>query len=110
MSNNTIFFGYVNFLREKVGAAIEVMQKRPNDYLWVCFNSSRIVQDGPTGAYPNMSFSIILDTDDPDDIVADIEAAVRELPFLSCTLVVEDVSTREYSVHNWETLKPTHTL
>jgi hypothetical protein len=57
-----------------------------------------------------MSFSIILDTDEPDDIVADIEAAVRLMPFLSCTLVVEDLSTREYSVHNWEMLKPSATV
>ena len=110
MSNKTIFFGYVSFLREKVDAAVEVLKKRSNDYLWICFNSTRIVQDGPTEEYPNLSFSIILDTDDPDDIVSDIEAAVRELPFLSCTLVVEDLSTREYAVHNWETLKPTRTM
>jgi len=110
MSNKTIFFGYVTFLREKIDAAVEVMRKRPNDYLWFCFNSSRIVQDGPTEETPNMSFSIVLDTDDPDDIVTDIETAVRQLPFLSCTLVVEDLSTREHTVHNWETLKPTRTI
>ena len=110
MSNKTIFFGAVSFLREKVDAAVEIMKKRPNDYLWICFNPSRIVQDGPTEEHPNMSFSIILDTDDPEDVVADIEAVVRQLPFLSCTLVVEDLSTREYTVHNWETLKPSATV
>jgi len=110
MSNKTIFFGYVSFLREKVDVAVEILKKRPSDYLWICFNSTRIVQAGPTEENPNMSFSIVLDTDDPDDIVSDIEAAVRELPFLSCTLVVENLSTREYIVHNWETLKPTRTI
>jgi len=110
MSTPTIFFGYVSFLREKVDAAIEMLKKRPSDYLWICFNSTRIVQAGPTEDHPNLSFSIILDTDDPDDIVSDIETAVRQLPFLSCTLVVENLSTREYTVHNWETLKPTHTI
>jgi hypothetical protein len=25
------------------------MKKRPNDYLWICFNPSRIIQGGPTG-------------------------------------------------------------
>ena len=89
MSNNTVFFGYISFLREKVDAAKEIMSKRQNDYLWICFNPSRVVQDGPTEEHPNMSFSIILDTDDEDDIVADIEAVVRQLPFLSCTLVVK---------------------
>jgi hypothetical protein len=110
MSNNKVFFGYVSFLREKVDAAIEILSKRGSDYLWQCFNPSRIVQDGPTEEYPNMSFSIILDTDDPDDIVADIEAVVRQLPFSSCTLVVENLSTREHFVHNWETTQPFHTL
>ncbi|MBN8854433.1 MAG: hypothetical protein BGO55_21110 [Sphingobacteriales bacterium 50-39] len=104
MSNKTIFFGYISFLREKVDAAIHVMKRRPGDYLWICFNPSRIVQDGPTEMHPNMSFSIILDTDDKNDIVTDIENVVRQLPFLSCTLVVEDLSTREQIVHKWENL------
>src|SRR5882672_4076153 len=95
MSNKTVFFGYISFLREKVDAAMEILSKRQNDYLWLCFNPSRIVQDGPMEAYPNMSFSIILDTDDPDDIVSDIETAVRQLPFLSCTLVVENIQTKQ---------------
>jgi hypothetical protein len=107
MNNHTIFFGYISFLREKIDAAIEAMNTRPNDYLWNCFNSSRIVQDGPTESCPNMSFSIILNTDDINDIVADIENVVRQLPFLACTLVVEDLSTREQSVHKWE--NPTRT-
>ncbi|MDO6430151.1 hypothetical protein Q4E93_06120 [Flavitalea sp. BT771] len=110
MSNNRVFFGYISFLREKVDAAIEIMSKRRSDYLWQCFNPSRMVQDGPTEENPNMSFSIILDTDDPDDIVADIEAVVRQLPFSSCTLVVENLSTREHFVHNWERIEPSHTL
>ncbi|MBN9383653.1 MAG: hypothetical protein J0H74_23045 [Chitinophagaceae bacterium] len=110
MGNETIFFGYVTFLRENVDAIVDILKKRPNDYLWICFNPSRIVQNGPTEEHPNMSFSIILDTDDPGDIVADIEAAVRQLPFLSCTLVVEALSTREYIVHNWELLKPSPTV
>lgn len=110
MGNKTIFFGYVSFLREKVDAAVDIMKKRPNDYLWICFDPSRIVQGGPTEEHPNMSFSIILDTDDPDDIVSDIEATIRQLPFLSCTLVVENLSTREYVVHNWESLEPSATV
>jgi hypothetical protein len=110
MSNNTVFFGYISFLREKVDAAIEIMSKRKSDYLWQCFNPSRIVQDGPSEAHPNMSFSIILDTDDPDDIVSDIESIVRQLPFSSCTLIVRNLSTREHFVHNWETAEPFHSL
>ena len=110
MSNNTVFFGYISFLREKVDAAIEIMSKRGSDYLWQCFNSSRIVQDGPSEAHPNMSFSIILHTDDPDDIVSDIETIVRQLPFSSCTLVVRNLSNGEQFVHNWEMFKPSHTL
>ncbi|HVU55494.1 MAG TPA: hypothetical protein VHD83_10585 [Puia sp.] len=102
MSKKIIFFGYVTFLRERVDAAIDILSKRANDYLWICFNPSRMVQSGPTEAHPNMSFSIILDTDDKDDIVADIENVIRELPFLSCTLVVEDLSTRGQIVHKWE--------
>ena len=102
MGHKTIFFGYVSFLREKVDAAVDIMKKRPNDYLWICFNPSRIVQNGPTEEHPNMSFSIILDTDDKEDIVTDIENVVRQLPFLSCTLVVEDLSTGEQIVHKWE--------
>jgi len=102
MSNKTIFFGYISFLREKVDAAIETMKRRPGDYLWICFNATRMVQSGPTEAHPNMSFSIILDTDDKNDIVADMEDVVRQLPFLSCTLVVEDLSTGEQIVHKWE--------
>lgn len=106
MSNNKIFFGYISFLREKVDAAVEILNTRPGDYLWSCFSSSRIVQDGPTESYPNMSFSIILHTDDISDIVADIEQVVRQLPFMSCTLIVEDLSTREQSVHKWENQSP----
>lgn len=102
MSNKTIFFGYITFLRERVDEAIEILSARTSDYLWICFNPSRMVQNGPTEAHPNMSFSIILDTDDRDDTVADIENVVRQLPFLSCTLVVEDLSTREQIVHKWE--------
>lgn len=102
MSSKIVFFGYVSFLREKVDAAIEILSKRKSDYLWICFNSSRMVQSGPTEAHPNMSFSIILDTDDKNDIVADIEDVVRQLPFLSCTLIAEDLSTREQIVHKWE--------
>ena len=90
MSNSTVFFGYISFLREKVDAAMEIMTRRPNDYLWFCFNPSRMVQDGPGEAYPNMSFSIILDTDDEDDIIRDMEDVIRQLPYLSCTLVVEN--------------------
>ena len=97
-----VFFGYISFLREKVDAAIETLSKRKSDYLWICFNATRMVQIGPTEAHPNMSFSIILDTDDKEDIVADIESVVRHLPFLSCTLVVEDLSTGEQIVHKWE--------
>ena len=102
MNSKIVFFGYISFLREKVDAAIEIMSKRRSDYLWICFNPSRMVQNGPTEAHPNMSFSIILDTDDKNDIVADIEDVVRQLPFLSCTLVVEDLSTGEQFVHKWE--------
>ena len=107
MSSKIVFFGYVSFLREKVDVAIEILSKRKSDYLWICFNSSRMVQSGPTEAHPNMSFSIILDTDDKNDIVADIEQVVRQLPFLSCTLVVEELSTREQIVHKWENLSST---
>lgn len=110
MSNNTVFFGYISFLREKVDAAIDILSKRESDYLWQCFNSTRIVQAGPSEAHPNLSFSIILDTDDPDDIVADIEAVVRQLPFSSCTLIVRNFSKGEQSVHNWEMFKPSRTL
>lgn len=110
MNNNTVFFGYISFLREKVDAAIEIMSKRGSDYLWQCFNPSRIVQDGPSEEHPNMSFSIILDTDDPDDIVSDIETIVRQLPFSSCTLVVRNLSKGEQFVHNWEMFKRPHTL
>jgi len=102
MSRKIVFFGYISFLREKADAAIEILSKRKNDYLWICFHPSRMVQDGPTEAHPNMSFSIIHDTDDTNDIVADIEDVVRQLPFLSCTLVVEDLSTRGQIVHKWE--------
>lgn len=102
MSRKIVFFGYISFLREKADAAIEILSKRKSDYLWICFNPSRMVQDGPTEAHPNMSFSIILDTDDTNDIVADMEDVVRQLPFLSCTLVAEDLSTREQIVHKWE--------
>jgi hypothetical protein len=105
MSSKIVFFGYVSFLREQVDAAMEILSKRKSDYLWICFNSSRIVQSGPTEAHPNLSFSIILDTDDGNDIVADIENVVRQLPFLSCTLVAEDLSTREQIVHKWENLR-----
>jgi hypothetical protein len=108
MSNKTIFFGYISFLREKIDAAMEMLSKRQSDYLWVCFNESRIIQDGPTEAYPNMSFSIILDTDDKDDTVSDIEDAVKQLPFLSCMLVVENLSTREHFVYKWETCHPSY--
>jgi len=90
MNNSTVFFGYISFLREKVDAAMEIMSKRPGDYLWFCFNPSRVVQDGPGEAYPNMSFSIILDTDDEDDIIGDMENIIRQLPFLACTIVVEN--------------------
>lgn len=90
MSNSTVYFGYISFLRENVDAAIEIMTQRPNDYLWFCFNPSRVVQDGPGEPYPNMSFSIILDTDDEDDTIMDIENVLRQLPYLSCTLVVEN--------------------
>ena len=110
MGNTTVFFGYISFLREKVDAAIEIMSKRESDYLWHCFNSTRIVQAGPSEAHPNMSFSIILDTDDPDDIVADIEAVVGLLPFSSCTLIVRNFSKGEQIVYNWEKLKWPHTL
>lgn len=89
MNNKTIFFGYISFLREKVDAAMEILSNRANDYLWICFNPSRVVQDGPMEPHPNMSFSIILDSDDEDDTIADIEAVFRQLPFLSCTLVVK---------------------
>jgi|KBSMisStandDraft_5_1062788.scaffolds.fasta_scaffold886764_2 hypothetical protein len=102
MSSKIVFYGYISFLREKVDTAIEILTKRKSDYLWICFNSSRMVQNGPTEAHPNMSFSIILDTDDKHEIVTDIENVVRQLPFLSCTLVVEDLSTREQIVHIWE--------
>jgi hypothetical protein len=108
MSNRTVFFGYVSFLREKVDAAMEIMSKRTSDYLWICFNPSRVVQDGPTEDIPNMSFSIILDTDDIEDTVADIENIINQLPFLSCTLIVENLSTREHFVHNWESSTPSH--
>ena len=90
MSSSTVFFGYISFLREKVDAAMEIMKKRPNDYLWFCFNPSRMVQDGPGEPYPNMSFSIILDGDDEEDTIADIEAVIQQLPYESCTLVVEN--------------------
>ena len=103
MSNKTIFFGYVSFLREKVDAAMEIMSKRANDYLWICFNPSRVVQDGPTEEHPNMSFSIILETDDPDDIVSDIETVVRQLPFLSCTLVVKRENQDTVKVLTYDT-------
>ena len=106
MSSTIVFFGYISFLREKVDAATEILSKRVSDYLWVCFNSTRMVQSGPTEAHPNLSFSIILDTDDKHDIVKDIENVVRQLPFLSCTLVVEDLSTREQIVHKWENQDP----
>ena len=102
MSRQTVFFGYVSFLRENVDAAMEIMSTRTSDYLWICFNPSRMVQYGPTEAHPTLSFSIVLDTDDKDDTVADIEQVVRQLPFLTCTLVVEDLSTREQIVHKWE--------
>jgi len=102
MSSKIVFFGYISFLREKVDAAIEMLSKRKSDYLWICFNATRMVQSGPTEAHPNMSFSIILDTDDKNDIVADMENVIRQLPFLSCTLMVEDLSTREQIVHKWE--------
>jgi hypothetical protein len=91
MSTRTVFFGYISFLREKVDAAMEILKKREKDYLWFCFDPSRVVQDGPATPYPNLSFSIILDTDDNDtvEVTADLEASVRQLPFLYCTLVVE---------------------
>jgi len=108
MTSKIAFFGYISFLREKVDTAIEILSKRKSDYLWICFHPSRMVQDGPTEAHPNMSFSIIHDTDDTNDIVADIENVVRLLPFLSCTLVVEDLSTREQIVHKWENLGSVH--
>jgi hypothetical protein len=104
MSSKIVFFGYISFLRERVDAAIEILSKRTSDYLWICFNPTRMVQSGPTEAHPNMSFSIILDTDDKHEILTDIENVVRQLPFLSCTLVVEDLSTREQIVHKWENL------
>ncbi|HVV03802.1 MAG TPA: hypothetical protein VHC96_06235 [Puia sp.] len=106
MSSKIVYFGYISFLREKVDAAIEILSKRTSDYLWICFNSTRMVQSGPTEAHPNLSFSIILDTDDKHETVTDIENAVRQLPFLSCTLVVEDLSTREQIVHKWENPSP----
>src|SRR3569833_3918096 len=87
MSNSTVYLGYISFLRENVDAAMEIMTQRPNDYLWFCFNSSRMVQDGPGEPYPNMSFSIILDTDDEDDTIMDIENVFWLLFFLSCFLV-----------------------
>jgi hypothetical protein len=102
MNSKIVFFGYLSFSREKIDAAIEIISNRGNDYLWICFNPSRIVQDGPTEEDPNMSFSIILDTDDMEDILSDIEHVVRQLPFLSCTVVAENFSTREQFVHKWE--------
>jgi len=83
---------------------MEILSKRKSDYLWICFNPSHLVQDGPTEANPNLSFSIILDAYDMNETVTDIENVVRQLPFLSCTLVVEDLSTREQIVHKWENL------
>jgi hypothetical protein len=102
MTSKIVFFGYISFLRENVDAALEIMARRGSDYLYSCFNPSRMVQTGPTEAHPNMSFSIILETDDKDDIVSDIKGALRQLPFLACTLVVEDLSTNEHFVHKWE--------
>ena len=107
MSSKIVFFGYISFLRENIDAAIEIMSKRRNDYLWFCFNPSRVVQDGPMEEDPNMSFSIILETDDLQDIVTDMELVVLQLPFLTCSLVVEDLSTREQFVHKWENPTPT---
>lgn len=92
----------MSFLRENVDSALEIMAQRKSDYLYSCFTPSRMVQTGPTEAHPNMSFSIILETDDKDDILADIQNAIRQLPFLGCTLVVEDLSTNEHFVHKWE--------
>src|SRR5579871_2687076 len=102
MNSKIVFFGYVSFLREKVDAAIEIMSRRRSDYLYKCFNPTRIVQDGPMEGDPNLSFSMVLETEDIYDIVSDIQLVVNELPFLSCTLIVEDLSTREHFVHKWE--------
>jgi len=100
MSTKTVFFGYISFLREKVDAAIEILSKREKDYLWSCFDPARVVQDGPTYPYPNMGFSIILATDDAQEIIADFETAIRQLPFLSCTLVVEKAG-EERRIFDW---------
>jgi len=90
MSTKTVFFGYLSFLREKVDAAKNILEKRAGDYLTICFDPSKIIQDGPMSPYPNMSFSIILEGNDHDDTIADIETAVQQLPFLAATLVAEE--------------------
>ena len=92
MSTKTVFFGYISFLREEVDLAKDIMKRRPQDYLWMCFDPTRVVQDGPATPHPNMSFSIILDLDnltEIEDSIADFEQAIGELPFLSAVLVVE---------------------
>lgn len=92
MSTKTVFFGYITFLREEVDIAKQILSDRPKDYLWFCFDPARVVQDGPSTPYPNMSFSIILDTeslDDVDETISDFEKGIGELPFLSAVLVVE---------------------
>ena len=91
MNKRTVIFGYISFLREKIDAAKAIMAKREKDYLWFCFDPSRVVQDGPATPVPNHSFSIILDTDDAEtiEVTADLEASIRQLPFLACTLVIE---------------------
>jgi hypothetical protein len=104
LTSKSIFFGYISFSREMVDTARAILSNRKSDYLWMCLHPSRIAQDGPTEADPNLSFSIILDTDDRNETVSDIENVVRLLPFISCTLVVEDLSTREQIVHKWENL------
>lgn len=92
MSTKTVFFGYIAFLREEVDIAKQILAERPKDYLWSCFDPTRITQDGPATPYPNMSFSTILDTEDIDDIddtIADFQTGIAALPFLSAVLVVE---------------------
>lgn len=66
------------------------MAARPRDYLYPIFDPSRMSQDGPASPYPCFSFSVIFDSDDIDETVAEIGTLISSLPFDSAVLVVDD--------------------